>query len=130
MSSVYEMVLRTAIIGGVRFTFDEEGRLETVSMRCPQEAGAKGKRPAGAPKVAEVKTWLRGYLAGKDDAFPGPWRNPGQTPFAKNVYRVVAKLKAGKTLSYGEVAAKSGSEGASRAVGNAMGKNPIPLVVP
>lgn len=130
MASVYEMVLPTTVVGGVRFTFDEEGRLETVTMRRTQEPGVQGKRPAGAPKVSEVRSWLRGYLAGRDDPFPGVWRNPGQTPFAKKVYQVVARLKAGKTLSYGEVASKAGSERASRAVGNAMGKNPIPLVVP
>ncbi|MHC4380555.1 MAG: methylated-DNA--[protein]-cysteine S-methyltransferase [Planctomycetota bacterium] len=130
MAGVYAMVIPTEVVGGVRFTFDAEGHLETVKMRCSEMAGASGKRPAGAPTVAAVRSWLRGYLAGRDVAFPGKWKNPGQTAFARKVYQVTARLKVGKTLSYGEVAAKAGSAGASRAVGNAMGRNPIPLVVP
>ena len=39
-------------------------------------------------------------------------------------------IPAGQTLTYGEVAAACGSPGASRAVGNAMARNPMPLVVP
>jgi O-6-methylguanine DNA methyltransferase len=46
------------------------------------------------------------------------------------VYRQVAALESGQTRSYGEIAALAGSAKACRAVGTAMGRNPIPLVVP
>lgn len=130
MASVYAMVLPTEQVGNVECGFSAEGHLETVKLRSGKAPGITGRRPTGAPKASEVRAWLRAYLRGEDGPFPGKWRNPGRTPFAKEVYRVVARLKAGRTLSYGKVALKAGSPGASRAVGNAMGRNPLPLVVP
>lgn len=46
-----------------------------------------------------------------------------ETPFAKKVYAVVAKIPKGKTLTYGQVAAKAGKPGAARAVGTIMSHN-------
>ena len=51
-------------------------------------------------------------------------------PFARNVYEVVRTIPAGETLSYGDVAHAAGSPGAARAVGQALGRNPFPIVVP
>lgn len=45
------------------------------------------------------------------------------TPFAQNVYAVVAKIPKGKTMTYGEVAKKAGKPGAARAVGTIMSHN-------
>src|SRR5690606_15312856 len=50
--------------------------------------------------------------------------------FHQRVYQVVQQIPRGTTLSYGEVAALAGSPGASRAVGQAMAKNPVALIVP
>jgi methylated-DNA-[protein]-cysteine S-methyltransferase len=130
MADVYAMVLPTTSIGKVRFRFDEEGALTEVKMNVSDPVGLSGKRPAKAPTKAAVGAWLKSYLKAEDHPFPGSWRNPGSTAFSESVYRVVAEVPAGQTLSYGEVAAKAGSPKASRAVGGAMGRNPIPLVVP
>lgn len=130
MADVYAMVIPSSQVGKVRFRFDAQGSLTEVKMNVEDTPGVSGKRPAAAPTKADVTRWLKGYLQGVGGAFPGPWRNPGTTDFSRAVYRAVAKVPAGKTLSYGEVAAKAGSPKASRAVGGAMGRNPIPLVVP
>jgi methylated-DNA-[protein]-cysteine S-methyltransferase len=50
--------------------------------------------------------------------------------FHRRVYDVTRTIKAGTTLTYGEVAARVGERGASRAVGQALGRNPIPIIVP
>ena len=52
------------------------------------------------------------------------------TPFARRVYEIVKQLEPGRTLTYGEVARRAGSPGAARAVGQAMARNPVPLLVP
>jgi len=52
------------------------------------------------------------------------------TPFASRVIAAVRRIPAGKVLSYSEVAALGGSPKASRAVGNIMARNTIPLVIP
>jgi methylated-DNA-[protein]-cysteine S-methyltransferase len=51
-------------------------------------------------------------------------------PFHRRVYEVARAIPAGKTLSYGEVAAKLGSPGSARAVGQALGRNPFAIIVP
>jgi methylated-DNA-[protein]-cysteine S-methyltransferase len=50
--------------------------------------------------------------------------------FQQQVFAVVRTIPAGETMSYGEVAAAAGSPGAARAVGQALGRNPFPIVIP
>jgi methylated-DNA-[protein]-cysteine S-methyltransferase len=50
--------------------------------------------------------------------------------FFRDVYAVVRQILPGQTLSYGEVAARCGDRGAARAVGQAMARNPFPIIVP
>ena len=52
------------------------------------------------------------------------------TDFQKNVLETCSKLDFGETVSYGELALRSGYPKAGRAVGSAMSKNPIPIVIP
>jgi methylated-DNA-[protein]-cysteine S-methyltransferase len=51
-------------------------------------------------------------------------------PFHRRVYERARRIPPGATLSYGEIAAGIGSPGAARAVGQALGQNPFPIVVP
>ena len=51
-------------------------------------------------------------------------------PFFRKVYERAREIEPGRTVTYGELAAEAGSPGASRAVGQAMAKNPFILVVP
>jgi methylated-DNA-[protein]-cysteine S-methyltransferase len=54
----------------------------------------------------------------------------GLAPFHRRVYEVARTIPPGKTLPYGEVAARAGAPGAARAVGQALGHNPFPIIVP
>jgi methylated-DNA-[protein]-cysteine S-methyltransferase len=51
---------------------------------------------------------------------------PRITPFQRSVYALVAQIPAGQTLTYGEIARRLGKPGASRAVGQALKRNPFP----
>ena len=70
------------------------------------------------------------YFEGKLHTFNIPFENPGKTDFQKRVYDELLNVRFGKTISYKELAAKAGSPDAARAVGTAMAKNPLPLVIP
>jgi len=72
---------------------------------------------------------IQEYLDGRRKAFTFPFKISG-TPFEKAVYRTLMKVPYGETVSYGELARKAGYPGASRAVGNAMNKNPLAILVP
>jgi O-6-methylguanine DNA methyltransferase len=52
------------------------------------------------------------------------------TSFQIRVYTVVKQIPVGETRTYAWVAWKAGSEGSARAVGNALNKNPFPVIVP
>jgi O-6-methylguanine DNA methyltransferase len=54
----------------------------------------------------------------------------GVAPFHRRVYEVTRTIPSGKTLSYGDIAARLGARRAARAVGQALGRNPFPIVVP
>jgi methylated-DNA-[protein]-cysteine S-methyltransferase len=54
----------------------------------------------------------------------------GVPPFHRRVYEAARTISPGATLSYGDVAARVGARGAARAVGQALGRNPFPIVVP
>lgn len=52
------------------------------------------------------------------------------SPFYRRVYEIARTIPAGQTCTYGALAARAGRPGAARAVGQAMARNPFPLVVP
>jgi len=52
------------------------------------------------------------------------------TPFQMKVWTGIKKIPFGKTRTYGEVAAMAGCPGGARAIGQAMGRNPLPLIFP
>jgi methylated-DNA-[protein]-cysteine S-methyltransferase len=78
--------------------------------------------------LREAKKQITDYLAGKRTNFDLPVALHG-TDFQMAVYKQIAKIGFGKTVSYADIAAKLGKPLASRAVGGAVGSNPVPLIV-
>jgi methylated-DNA-[protein]-cysteine S-methyltransferase len=79
--------------------------------------------------LAEVVEQLHAYLAGELTVFDLPVALDG-TGFQRQVWELLADIPYGHTTSYGELAARLGRPSASRAVGTANGRNPIPVVLP
>lgn len=69
------------------------------------------------------------YLKGVSNHLDLPHRL-AVSPFSSAVYAVIASISRGETLTYGEIAARIGNPKACRAVGTALGKNPLPLIIP
>ena len=82
---------------------------------------------AGLAKVAEE---LLAYFGGELTRFSLPVDLRQVTPFTARVLRETRKIRFGQVTSYGALAARIGSPGASRAVGSALGRNPVPIIVP
>ncbi|HXD75395.1 MAG TPA: methylated-DNA--[protein]-cysteine S-methyltransferase, partial [Vicinamibacterales bacterium] len=88
---------------------------------------AQGK-PAWIQRViGAVTALLRGERT--DLAFV-PLDMDGVPAFHQRVYDLARTIPAGATMTYGEIAARLGDPGAARAVGQALGRNPIPVIVP
>lgn len=83
----------------------------------------------GSSKVlADAGKQLALYLKGSLPMFSLPLKVSG-TPFQLAVWKAIAKVPFGKTVSYGKIAAAIGKPLAARAVGAAVGANPTPLLV-
>jgi methylated-DNA-[protein]-cysteine S-methyltransferase len=79
--------------------------------------------------LAGVVAQLRAYFAGELTVFDLPVALAG-TGFQRQVWELLADIPYGHTTSYGELAARLGRPSASRAVGMANGRNPVPIVLP
>jgi O-6-methylguanine DNA methyltransferase len=77
------------------------------------------------PLFAEIET----ILSGRQKTLSLPLQLDG-TEFQKAVWRELLKIKRGKTSTYGDIAAMIGKPKAVRAVGSAVGANPVSLLVP
>lgn len=78
--------------------------------------------------LAAAKSQLQKYFAGKLRDFDLPVLLDG-TEFQKSVWSEIAKVGFGESVTYAEIAAAIGKPLASRAVGGAVGSNPVPLIV-
>jgi methylated-DNA-[protein]-cysteine S-methyltransferase len=83
-----------------------------------------------AEKMADVVAQLEAYFAGKRRAFDLPIDERLMRPFQRSVLRAAQTIPAGQLASYGEIARRIGRPRASRAVGQALGHNPMPIVIP
>ncbi|MDQ3982007.1 MAG: methylated-DNA--[protein]-cysteine S-methyltransferase [Actinomycetota bacterium] len=126
-SPIGTLLVATTDKGLVRISFHSEAEdlvLEELARRI-------SPRVVESPrKVAPVARELDQYFAGRRKRFDVPldWSLVG--PYARRVLRATAAIPFGKVSTYREVARKAGNPAASRAAGNALGSNPIPVVVP
>lgn len=133
---VHYSLFNTAI-GTCAISWDERGvrRLQlpessraTLIEKVAGESGSRAVMPAW---VRDLTDRIALHLGGdKQDFTDVPLDLEELPPFHQRVYKAARKIPAGKTLSYGELAKRVGSPAAARAVGQAMGKNPIPLLIP
>lgn len=81
------------------------------------------------PVLVEAERQLREYFAGNRSKFPLKLDFAG-TPFQTRVWRALLAIPFGETRSYGEIAKRLGKPKAVRAVGAAIGRNPISIIAP
>jgi methylated-DNA-[protein]-cysteine S-methyltransferase len=81
------------------------------------------------PLLKAAATQLADYFAGRCEHFDLPLDMHG-TDFQRNVWQALLGIGSGRTCSYGDIARQIGTPGAVRAVGAAVGKNPMSVIVP
>lgn len=83
------------------------------------------------PRIAEVIEKIRRHLQGEVQDFRGVALDLDSVePFARQVYAAAREIPAGQTRTYGEIANAVGQPGAAQEVGQAMSRNPVPIIVP
>ncbi|ALA61007.1 methylated-DNA--[protein]-cysteine S-methyltransferase [Nitrospira moscoviensis] len=84
----------------------------------------------GSDRLETAKRQVLDYLKGRRDRFDLPLDLSGGTGFQRQVWRTLQRVPYGKLRSYQWVAARVGGPRYARAVGNAVGANPLPIVIP
>jgi methylated-DNA-[protein]-cysteine S-methyltransferase len=113
--------------GLARLAFPEEDPDDVLESLATRLSPRIVRAPA---RLDAARRELEEYFAGRRRHFDVSvdWTLVG--PFGRRVLRVTAAIPYGSVSTYTEVAASAGSPHGSRAAGNALGANPIPIVVP
>ena len=80
--------------------------------------------------VREIMRQIKQYFSCGSHSFKGPFDLEGITPFRKRTWAAMRRIPSGERKTYGELAEMVGSGKAYRAVGNACGANPLPIIFP
>ena len=115
--------------GPVTAAFTSRG-LAGLEFGAKAARGADDIRKAGAPAARTLARELKRYFKKGEWRFTLPLDLACGTDFDRAVWRALGHIPPGETRTYGEVAADIDCPRAARAVGNACGRNPVPVVVP
>jgi len=124
-SPVGRLLVAVTPRGLVRVAYPEETRVleelaATLSPRVLESAAA----------TDDVRRELEEFFERKRTSFDLAIDRRLMGPFARKVLGATARIPFGRVRTYGDIAARIGSPRAARAVGNALGSNPVPIVVP
>jgi methylated-DNA-[protein]-cysteine S-methyltransferase len=125
-SPVGPLLVAVSPLGLCRISFepDPEAHLDGLA----RSFGARVLR--AAPPLDPVRRELDEYFSGRRTAFDVAVDLGSLRPFQRLVLTELARVPYGQTATYGALAARIGRPGSSRAVGGALNRNPIPLVLP
>lgn len=80
--------------------------------------------------LPDLQRELGEYFAGRPVGFTAPVDLGSCTEFQRRVLRACARIEYGQTVTYGELARRVGCPAGARAVGGALARNPVPVVIP
>ncbi len=114
---------------------------ELESSKCARPGSNRNRTRAGGARIPEVSSGvyntlrkagasLRSYLSGERVLFDLPLDMRYYTQFQKAVWEATGMIPYGETRSYAWVAKEIGNPRAVRAVGQALGANPVPIIIP
>jgi methylated-DNA-[protein]-cysteine S-methyltransferase len=123
-------------IGACGVAWSEHG-VTRLQLPASSRSATEGRLARGAqaddppPSVAAVITEVQRYLDGTQVDFASVALDlPDAVPFHRRVYDAARAVGWGETASYGDLAREIGAPGEAREVGQALARNPIPLIIP
>ncbi len=116
-------------VGQVRVEFSDRG---LRSLTLPRGRDRRRRKSAAVldAMLRRLQRDLRDYFEGKTAELRHPLDLNGATPFQRAVWRALRRIPHGQTRTYAQIARSIGRPKACRAVGNACGSNPLPLLIP
>lgn len=113
-------------LGAITVVADDDG---LTALLLPGDERDAPSAPEGGAIADAAALQLGEWFAGERTAFDVVL-SPQGTVFQRSVWSALVEVPFGETTSYGAIARAIGRPGASRAVGAANGRNPIPLIIP
>ncbi len=129
-SQEWTVCLDDTPMGAILLTFTDKGlaALDYAERGC--QTSTQTPPPALLPMIEAAQKVLTKYFAGENPDFQALPLDLQGTGFQKRVWRELQRIPRGNTISYKELAQRAGAPKAFRAVGQANGKNPIPIIIP
>ncbi len=133
MPELHRVVLDDTPVGPLTLVASNTGlrevRFGRPSERAPGVASLAGGDPAH-PVLTPAMDALRAYFSGDESALDGVPVDPARgSPFQRAVWAALRAIPRGEVTSYGALATELG-QGSARSVGQAVGANPLPVVIP
>lgn len=100
------------------------------ALRAQDAAGERGRERGTLPLLDGAQAQILDYLAGRRRTLDFPVDLSSGTPFQRRVWGAIGSIPSGRVRSYKWVARRVGGARYARAVGLALGANPVPLIVP
>jgi methylated-DNA-[protein]-cysteine S-methyltransferase len=113
------------VVGAALPEASDERARASLARRFP-DAGEAEPPPFAAAAIAQIVSLLAGGRTDLGDIALDP---QGST-FERNVWQAARRIPCGEVRSYGDIAREIGAPGAAQAVGLALGRNPVPIVIP
>jgi len=119
-------------VGPLKLYFSDQG---LTALEFAGEDTSPGSEQDAPPEhlqqcIETAKRELTAYFEGVPTDFAGLTLDPQGTSFQRRVWQELRRIPRGQAISYKELAQRIGNPKASRAVGQANGRNPIPLIIP
>lgn len=117
---------------GTMFALAEDGfitRLDFIDAKYAKPIDPAWEEAPGASPLRECAAQMAAYFGNGQRTFDLPLA-PHGTEFQQRVWREIARVPSGETITYAELARRAGAPGSARAAGAATGRNPIGVVVP
>lgn len=112
--------------------FAEGGRITKIDLEASKNRTkwevVTDQRDAALEKM--INAWMDDYCRGCTSKVQLPLDLDTQPPYTKKILNALMNIPFGRTISYQELAIQTKNPLAARAVGNACGRNPFPLVIP
>jgi methylated-DNA-[protein]-cysteine S-methyltransferase len=117
---------------GTMFALAEDGfitRLDFLDAKYAKPLDPSWEESSRESPLRECIAQVRAYFDSGRREFDLPLK-PRGTDFQQRVWKAIARVPSGKTITYAELATRAGAPGSARAAGAATGRNPIGIVVP
>ena len=114
---------------GTLFVVCEDDAITALLLPNGKQLLPQHAQSGTTPMLEAVEVWLSEYFAGNIPEITFPLAPKG-TPFQQSVWALLRKIPYGKSVTYGDLARQLGRTMSAQAVGQAVGRNPVSILIP